>query len=446
MKSIRHQGELLLAAIVLLSQPVHAQNRNLGHPVVPRDSIRTGEKRPPLWRMSIMDPSALAHGPGDSNCGPSSSQDACYYIPSDLVTAYATNLIPNANGGAGVTIAIVDAYYNSQTANDLATYISATNSIFSQSLPACSTTPVPPATTACLTIVGQTGGTPPAQPVTLTNTIRGWFQEEDLDLQWAHSIAPNANILLVVANSSGDSDLYTAVQYAKLHANVVSDSWGGTESLSEVAADSNFSSSVPILFSSGDTYGSLEYPCASPNVTCVGGTHLQMTATSHRSVESVWDDASTNNGGTSGGCSLYESEPLYQTGFSTCGGARGVPDIAAIADEYTGVLVYLGTNAGGTGSELYLFGGTSLATPIMAAIVANIDASRVAAGKAMLGGSTSGSLFLTQLLYQAAAAPLYHYRFYDVTTGTGAAAGWDDVTGLGVTLNPSLTAYLNSLP
>ena len=40
----------------------------------------------------------------------------------------------------------------------------------------------------------------------------------------------------------------------------------------------------------------------------------------------------------------------------------------------------------------------------------------------------------------------YHYRFYDVTTGTGAAAGWDDVTGLGVTLNPSLTAYLNSLP
>jgi hypothetical protein len=81
----------------------------------------------------------------------------------------------------------------------------------------------------------------------------------------------------------------------------------------------------------------------------------------------------------------------------------------------------------------------------MAAIVANVDASRVAQGKTILGGSAT-SFNLTPLLYQAAVNPFYHYRFYDVTTGTNATSGWDTVTGLGVTLDPALTAYLNSLP
>lgn len=81
----------------------------------------------------------------------------------------------------------------------------------------------------------------------------------------------------------------------------------------------------------------------------------------------------------------------------------------------------------------------------MAAIVADIDASRVAQGKTILGGSGT-SFNLASLLYQAAANPFYHYRFYDVTTGTDATPGWDTATGLGVTLNPALTAYLDSLP
>jgi subtilase family serine protease len=444
MTLIRHQGKLLLASIALLSQSVYAQNRNIGHAVIPKDSVKKGQMRPPLWKMSIGNSSAVVHGPGDTNCGSGAGQDVCYYLPSDLVTAYATNLISNANGGAEITVAIVDAYYNSQTASDLASYISGMNSTYGQSLPACSTTPVPPATSACLTIVGESGGAPPAQPGSINSTIQGWFDEEDLDVQWVHSIAPKANILLVIANSSGNSDLYTAVSYAKLHANVVTDSWGGDEGSGETGSDSYFSGSVPILFSAGDAYAVTEYPCTSPNVTCVGGTHLLETSTSHRSVESVWDEGS--NGGTGGGCSSYETEPTFQDGYSTCGGARGVPDIAAIADDYTGVYVYLGSNAGGGSTGFYDFGGTSLASPVMAAIVADIDASRVAAGKEILGGSTAGSLFLTPLLYQAAAAPNYHYRFYDVATGTGAATGWDSVTGLGVTLAPSLTAYLDSLP
>ena len=106
------------------------------------------------------------------------------------------------------------------------------------------------------------------------------------------------------------------------------------------------------------------------------------------------------------------------------------------------MLVYLGNNAGGPG--LFVIGGTSLASPV-AAIVANVDASRVAQGKTILGGSAT-SFNLTSLLNQAAVSPFYHYRLYDVTAGTNAEAGWDTAAGLGVTLNPAFAAYLDSLP
>ncbi len=431
--AIRHLGKPLfvLAAIALLSQPAHARNRNAAYPVVPRDTLEPGHSRPYAWRVSIDDPSAVVHGPGQTNCGGGPGQNVCYYLPADVNTAYTTNFIVKGNGGGGTIVAIVDAYFNSQTESDLLNFTTDVG------LPACTIA------NGCLTIVGQTCGAPPPQPSPITSVIEGWFQEEDLDVQWVHSIAPNAKILLVIANSSSNADLFTAVQCAKANADVVTDSWGALE-FSGQGPNSDFSSAVPILFSAGDIYAETQYPCTSPNVTCVGGTHLLETATSYRNVELVWDETGfTPDGGTGGGCSPYESEPLFQVGFSTCGSQRGVPDIAAIADEYTGVLVYLGSNAGGPG--LFVFGGTSLASPVTAAIVANIDASRASAGKTILGGSAT-SFNLAALLYEAAGNPFYHYRFYDVTTGTGATAGWDALTGLGVTLNPALTAYLDSLP
>jgi subtilase family serine protease len=107
--------------------------------------------------------------------------------------------------------------------------------------------------------------------------------------------------------------------------------------------------------------------------------------------------------------------------------------------------LYKGFNAtdGGT-AGFYLEGGTSVAAPVMAAIVANIDNSRLADGKTILGGIAPFNL--GSYIYAGAGNPFYHYRFYDVTTGTDAAPGWDTATGLGITLNPALTAYLNSLP
>ena len=425
----------VLAAIGLSSHPVRAQSQNTAHAVVPRATLQPGQVRPYAWKVSILNPLAVVHGPGDTNCGGGVGQDTCYYFPSDINTAYTTGFISNGNGGAGMTVAVVDAYFNSQTESDLLAFTT------DFGLPACTIG------SGCLTIVGQTCGAPPPQPP-ITSVIAGWFQETDLDLQWVHAIAPKAKILLVAADSSSGSDLYTAVQCAKVNADVVTDSWGGGEFAGEATFDPLFSSAVPILFSAGDAFAATQYPCMSPNVTCVGGTHLLETFTSHRVTpygETVWDESAFGGGGTGGGCSSYETEPPFQSGFSTCGTQRGAPDVAGIADEFTGVLVYLGGNASGGSPGLYVFGGTSLASPVMAGMVANIDASRVAAGKGKLGGSAT-SFNLTALLYQAAVSPYYHYRLYDVTSGTNATGGWDTATGLGVTLNPALTFYLNSLP
>jgi len=413
---------LLSGAFALAAGSIYAQATTFA--IMPASSVPSGAYRPYLWSVSVAAPAALVHGPGQ-NCG---SPNVCYYFPSDIVTAYATGFILNGQGGAGITVAIVDAYYNSQTEADLGSF----STFFG--LPACTIA------NGCLTIVSQTGGAPTA------GFNASWSEETDLDVQWVHAMAPNAKILLVTGDSNTFQDLGTAILYAQAHADVVSNSYGANEFSGEATIDTYYSSStVPILFSSGDTGAVSEYPCASTYVTCVGGTHLLETSTSYRNVESVWGNGTAGNGGSSGGCSSQISAPSWQTGYSTalCGTARGMPDIAALADPLTGALVYLGTNASSGASGLYDFGGTSLACPLTAGLIANIDAARVAAGKSKIGAN------LPSLIYQAAASPYYHYRFYDVTTGSSgfaAGSGWDKATGLGVPLFPALTNYLVGLP
>jgi subtilase family serine protease len=427
--------KLSLLPAMLLSPAVYGQFS--ASAVSPASNLQAGYYRPHVWMASSNQP--FAHGPGQSNATCVSS--GCYYYPNDIRTAYATSSIANGNGGQGITVAIVDAFYNPQTAADLAAFLVQ----FPRAV-SCTVTPT-------LTIVNQTGGAPSA------GLDSGWALETDLDVQWVTAIAPCANILLVTATNDSGANLYTAEQYAYAHANVVSNSWGSSEFSTETSVDSAFlaGTTVPILVSAGDTGAQLEYPCTSPYVTCVGGTRLLETATSFRNLESVWGGL-TNDGGTGGGCSVYESQPAYQIGYSNagpggvCGSARGVPDIAALADPDTGVLVYLGSNVcGGFGSEsneptctpnnFYVIGGTSLACPISAAMIANIDAARVAASKLPLG------INLNTLLYQA--ATLYHYRYWDITTGSSgfaATAIWDRATGLGVPLGPGLSTFLVGTP
>jgi subtilase family serine protease len=348
--------------------------------------------------------------------------------------------------GQGITIGIVDAYYNSQTLSDLVGFSTA----YHLPLSTGTSTITCPGGNPTVTIVSQTGGAPTAA------FNSGWAQETDLDMQYAHTIAPCANLLLVTGNSADGSDLFSAVQYAYAHADVVSNSYGGSEAAGEAADDTFFSGSpVPLVFSAGDASDVTEYPCTSPYATCIGGTNLLTTSNTVRTLESVWYTSSTD--GTGGGCSVAggETQPTYQSspspGFTTalCGTQRGAPDIAALADPLSGVNIYFGTNIEGTAGVYCCIGGTSLAAPLTAGMIALVDQQRVAASKAKL------NLSLNTHLYGAASwtpggtdvqpAPYgnaYRSIYYDVYSGNEANTYWDRVTGLGVPILPSLSNYL----
>src|SRR5262249_6416125 len=128
------------------------------------------------------------------------------------------------------------------------------------------------------TKVNQSGGTTPpaADP--------GWAQEISLDVEWAHAIAPKANILLVEASSASYGNLFAAVDYAARQPGVVavSMSWGGSEFSGETSFDSHFATpsghpGVVFIASSGDDGAPVSYPAASPRVLAVGGTTLSLS-------------------------------------------------------------------------------------------------------------------------------------------------------------------------
>ncbi len=151
--------------------------------------------------------------------------------------------------------------------------------------------------------MNQTGGT------SYPRANSGWALEINLDIQWAHAIAPGAKILLVEASSNSFSNLLAAENYASAHAGYVSNSWGAGEFSGENSYDSYFSrSGVSFFVSAGDAGLPAEYPSASPNVISVGGTTLNFNADGSVKSETGWSD-----GG--GGCSKYESATSVQAGF-----------------------------------------------------------------------------------------------------------------------------------
>lgn len=324
--------------------------------------------------------------------------------PSQIDTAY--NL--PGTGGAGKTIAIVDAYSDSTIAPDL----SAFSTKFG--LPVCTTS------NGCFQIH------PMAQRVQANS---GWALEESLDVEWAHAIAPQAAIMLVEARSSSGNDLLSAISYAKSQPGVVavSMSWGGPEFNGESSYDTDFATAgggVQFFAAAGDSGHGVDWPAASPNVIGVGGTTLSLNPNGTINHETAWS-------GSGGGISNYESEPTYQSGLLpaiSSGNHRAVPDVTYDADPASGVAVYDSTRYDNE-SGWFQVGGTSAGTPQWAAIDA-INAS-------------NGSALSSSKLYHDAAPATYAKYFRDITTGSNgtcavvcsAAPGFDFVSGLGSPLS-----------
>jgi hypothetical protein len=308
------------------------------------------------------------------------------------------------------TIAIVDAYDNATIANDLQVYSAQFG------LPACTEA------NGCFRKVNQAGNASPL-PASSGELERGWAQEIATDVEVAHAICPSCRILLVEAGSNSNANLYAAEQTAAaLGATEISNSWGGGEPFSDSPAFDH--PGIVITASSGDSGylnwlsetapESADYPASSPHVVAVGGTRLNLNATTKAwESETVWNDGGFS-GGTfkgagagGGGCSgPFTAAPWQQSVANWaavgCGSSRAVADVSADADPYTGVAVYTATEVEGNKGWATI-GGTSVAAPIVASVFA-------------LAGGAHGVAYPARTLYESARQS--PGSLHDVTVGS----------------------------
>lgn len=335
----------------------------------------------------------------------------CGYKPGQLRSAYN---IGSAHTGQGVTVAVIDAYGSSTIARDSARYFRMND-------------PGNPFANAHFSQLNSTPFTDEAEC-----DASSWLNEQAIDVQSVHSMAPDAHILYVGAQNCIDG-LFDSEQNVIDNglANVVTNSWGDTagDLLEDVASRTAFddlfmladTTGMSVLFSSGDNgdnfnlfgLSSADYPPSSPFVTAVGGTSLKVGANGQqtgqlgwatgrsfkctanvvgglagctKSTVNTWLPVSVNGG--SGGFTSYDyTQPWYQAGVVPSALAlrnealfgdvplRVEPDISMDADPSTGFLIGLHETFP-NGKVKYgqtRYGGTSLASPILAGVIADAD-------------------------------------------------------------------------
>jgi subtilase family serine protease len=335
----------------------------------------------------------------------------CGYKPGQFRSAYD---IGSADTGKGVTVAIIDAYGSSTIASDATQYFK-TNA------------PSEPFANAHFS---QDDATPFNDEAECGAS--GWATEQAIDVEAVHSMAPDANIVYVGAQNCIDG-LFTAEQNVIDNglANVVTNSWGDDagdlldDQATKTAYDDLFmladATGMTVQFSSGDSgdnfvnfgFSSSDYPTESPFVTSVGGTSLQIGANGQQTGQLGWSTgrsfkctanvvgdlpgctSSTVNtwlpislDGASGGFTSYNyTQPFYQAGIVPNSLAlrnealdgptlmRVNPDISMDADPSTGFLIGL-HEIFPNGKDVYgqtRYGGTSLASPLLAGVIADVD-------------------------------------------------------------------------
>lgn len=260
------------------------------------------------------------------------------YGPSDLISAYKLPAAPPS----AQTVAIVDAFDDPNAEADLGTYRS------HYGLPACTTA------NHCFKKVNQHGQTSP-----LPTSNVGWAEEESLDVDMVSAICPSCKIILVEANDNSFQNLALSVDEAAiLNANAISNSYSGGESGGTTYNSHYNHPGHMITAATGDNGYGVAFPASSPHVTAVGGTHLTVGGGTRGWTETVWSGAGS-------GCSTVFSKPAWQ--HDPLCHKRMEADVSAVADPNTGVVVY---DSFGISPGFYIFGGTSVATPIIASVYA----------------------------------------------------------------------------
>ena len=384
-------------------------------------------------------PSPDYNAPAAVVAGGNGGYDPCY-----LQSAYnVASLANSVNGGVGQIVAIIDYSNDPNIVSDLATY----RSMFG--LSACPAGKVSKTNTGCVLQVVNTGA--PDSGTT------GWDHEISLDVDAVSAICPNCQILLEETASNSFTSLGAGVNDAVAKgANVVSNSYGGSEFSGETS--STYASyynhpGVPILASTGDIGGVVEFPSSLPTVIAVGGTSLYQSSTagtrsttfpsSVSAVESVWS-------GSGAGCSTQVARPSQQANYLNGSGTtctkRVTADLSAVANPQTGLWIYDSYSI--TGSHWAIYGGTSLASPVLAAIYA-------------LAGNSNANTAATSPDTQLYRTHLYNptSKLYSVTTGnvgtcgtwlcdaTKSFNGYNGPTGLGTPGSSDLCAFrYNPLP
>lgn len=391
---------------------------------------------------------------------PFSSGGLIAYTPQDIQSAYNFNaLYKNGYNGAGETIVIVDAYGSPTIGSDLATFDNAFG------------LPAPPSFT-----VIYPAGSPSFNPNNAPLAEISWSFETTLDVDYAHAMAPGANIVLAVAPTPAGNAINAVESYViqNYPGSVMSQSFGIPEAAltannaQVIQAEANYAQAVAqgitLVASAGDAGASNGYsfpnpsfPSSDPYVLAVGGTMglpypqglVKMTKKGMPigyGDEQVWNEP-VYGAATGGAPSLFFSTPSYQNGLGLS--SRTTPDVAYNAAVNGGVLVYYSAVPLYTG--WWIFGGTSAGSPQWSALLA------IAKQYAASNGY-SGFGFVNGAIYALAESSSYSSYFHDITVGNNtlngttvgftAQTGFDYATGWGTPdasyLVPALAAVASS--
>lgn len=394
----------------------------------------------------------------------------CGYTPQQIKGAY--GLGSTSYDGSGQTVAIIDAYASPTIVPDVNQWSA------NRGLPALSANQF-------TQVVAP--GTYHHPERGMTQDPQGWFTEETLDVEAVHGMAPGANIVYVGApNNFQDLDAAMNDVVDKHLAQIVTNSYGWDSELLQPGFIKPFEDTllqgvvegIGIYFSSGDNgdespvmgYRTADFPASSPYVTAVGGTSLAVGAADNYLFETGWGTTSSSWTGTTwspappggwlygggGGVSQVFGEPAYQDGvvpsavFKAQGRTgRAVPDVSADADPNTGYLIgQTQTFPDGTVKySEFREGGTSLASPLFAGIMALADQAAGAphgfanplfyshASAFRDVTSPKSTVATVRANYNngvdAGAGTSYVLRTMNQTLSLKTTAGYDDVTGLG---------------